>query len=148
MHARRFVRALPLIAVMSAACTSQPAPAEKPAEAPRPEWTADQSAQKYTDCWDQFNRKDWNAFRSCYGPTVAIEAVDSGRPVVSGLEAGIKDAQDFVAAFPDVTGSLQLVLASKDSVAGLAVVTGTHGGPRCRAPAASQSRPPTGRSAT
>ncbi|HEV8398160.1 MAG TPA: ester cyclase [Vicinamibacterales bacterium] len=107
----------------------QPAPAEKPAEPPKPAWTGDQSAQKYKDCWDQFNRKDWTAFRSCYGPAITVEAVDSGRPVVSGLDAAVKDAQDFVAAFPDVTGSVQLVLASKDSVAGLAVVSGTHGGP-------------------
>jgi predicted ester cyclase len=109
--------------------SSQPAPAEKPAEAPKPEWTADQSAQKYKDCWDQFNRKDWAAFRSCYGSGITVEAVDSGRPVVSGLDAAIKDAQDFAAAFPDVMGSVQLVLASKDTAAGLAVVTGTHGGP-------------------
>ena len=129
MHAPRMMKALTLIAVLSAACSSQPAPAEKPAEPPKPEWTASQSAQKYKDCWDQFNRKDWTAFRTCYGPAVTVEAVDSGRPVVSGLDAGVKDAQDFVAAFPDVMGGLQLVLASKDSVAGLAVVAGTHGGP-------------------
>jgi len=129
MLARRFMKALILLAVLSAACTSQPAPAEKPAEAPKPVWTGDQSAQKYKDCWDQFNRKDWNAFRSCYGATISVDAVDSGRPVVSGLDAAVRDAQDFVAAFPDVIGSVQLVLASKDAVAGLAVVTGTHGGP-------------------
>jgi len=129
MLARRFMKALTLLAVVSAACTSQPAPAEKPAEAPKPAWTGDQSAQKYKDCWDQFNRKDWTAFRSCYGSSIAVDAVDSGRPVATGLDAAVKDAQDFVAAFPDVIGSVQLVLASKDAVAGLAVVTGTHGGP-------------------
>jgi predicted ester cyclase len=128
MHARRFLKALTLTSVLSAAC-SQPAPAEKPAEAPKPEWTADQSAQKYKDCWDQFNRKDWTAFRSCYNPAITVEAVDSGRPVAGGLDAAIKDAQDFVAAFPDVAGAPQLVLASKDTVAGLAVIAGTHGGP-------------------
>jgi predicted ester cyclase len=110
-------------------CTSQPAPAEKPAEAPKPEWTADQSAQKYKDCWDQFNRKDWAAFRGCYGSAIQVEAVDSGRPVMSGLDAAVKDAQDFAAAFPDVAGAPQLVLASKSTVAGLSVVAGTHGGP-------------------
>ena len=129
MHARRLVKVLTLVAVLSAACTSKPAPAEKPAEPPKPAWTADQSAQKYKDCWDQFNRKDWNAFRSCYAPAVTVEAVDSGTPGVSGLDAAVKDAQDFVAIFPDIMGSLQLVLASKDAVAGLTVVTGTHGGP-------------------
>ena len=129
MHARRMMKALALMAVLSAACNSQPAPAEKPAEAPKPEWTADQSAQKYRDCWDQFNRKDWAAFRGCYGGAIQVDAVDSGRPVVSGLDAAVKDAQDFAAAFPDVTGAPQLVLASKSTVAGLSVVTGTHGGP-------------------
>lgn len=44
-------------------------------------------------------------------------------------DAAIKDAQDFAAAFPDVAGAPQLVLASKDTVAGLAVIAGTHGGP-------------------
>jgi predicted ester cyclase len=117
------------MAIVGAACSSQPAPAEKPAEPPKPAWTADQAAQKYSDCWDQFNRKDWTAFRSCYGSAITVEAIDSGRPAASGLDAAIKDAQDFAAAFPDVTGSPQLVLASKDSVAGLAIVSGTHGGP-------------------
>lgn len=129
MHGRRYLKALTLIAVMSAACSSQPAPAEKPAAPPKPAWTADQSAQKYKDCWDQFNKKDWNAFRSCYGAGVTVEAIDSGTPSVSGLDAAIKDAQGFVEVFPDITGSLQLVLASKDAAAGLAVVTGTHRGP-------------------
>ena len=129
MHARRTVKALALIALLSAGCSSQPAPAEKPAEPPKPEWTADQSAQKYKDCWDQFNRKDWNTFRNCYNPAISVEAVDSGRPVATGLDAAVKDAQDFGAAFPDVMGSPQLVLASKDAVAGLSVITGTHGGP-------------------
>jgi predicted ester cyclase len=123
------MKALTLMAVLSAACSSQPAPAEKPAEAPKPEWTADQSAQKYKDCWDQFNRKDWAAFRGCYGGAIQVDAVDSGRPAVSGLDAAVKDAQDFAAAFPDVAGAPQLVLASKSTVAGLSVVTGTHGGP-------------------
>ena len=129
MHARRTMKALTLMAVLSAACSSQPAPAEKPAEAPKPVWTAEQSAQKYKDCWDQFNRKDWAAMRGCYAPAITVDAVDSGRPVVSGLDAAIKDAQDFAAIFPDGAGSVQLVVASKDHVAGLAVINGTHGGP-------------------
>src|SRR5262245_50171192 len=116
MHVRRYVKTLTLLACLSAACSSQPAPAEKPAEAPKPVWTGDQSAQKYKDCWDQCNRKDWAAFRSCYGPSITVEAMDSGRPAASGLDAAIKDAQDFAAAFPDATGALQLVLASKDAV--------------------------------
>jgi len=129
MDARRSLTAVTLVVILGTACSSQPAPAEKPAEPPKPAWTADQAVLKYKDCWDQFNRKDWTAFRSCYGSAITVEAVDSGRPVVSGLDAAIKDAQDFAAAFPDVSGGLQLVLASKDSVAGLAVVSGTHGGP-------------------
>jgi predicted ester cyclase len=129
MHVRRTLKALTLMAVLTAACSSQPAPAEKPAEAPKPEWTADQSALKYKDCWDQFNRKDWAAFRGCYGSAIQVDAVDSGRPVVSGLDAAVKDAQDFAAAFPDAVGALQLVLASKSAVAGLSVITGTHAGP-------------------
>lgn len=129
MHARRTMTAVALMAVVVSAACSQPAPAEKPAEPPKPVWTAEQSVQKYQACWDQFNRKDWAAFRSCYGPAITVEAVDSGRPVMSGLDAAVKDAQDFAAMFPDGMGSVQLVLASKDAVAGLAVITGTHGGP-------------------
>ena len=130
MHARRSLQALTLTAILGTACSSQPAPAEKPAEAPpKPAATPEQRAQKYVDCWGLFSKKDWGPFRDCYGPSIQVEAVDSGRPVATGLDAAVKDAQDFVAAFPDVAGSVQLVLANGNAVAGLAVVTGTHGGP-------------------
>jgi predicted ester cyclase len=129
MYARRFLKALTLLAVSSAACTSQPAPAGAPAAPPKPEWTASQAAQNYSDCWDRFNRKDWATFRSCYGPAITVEAVDSGRPMATGIDAAVKDAQDLVSTFPDARGTMQLVLASKDAVAGLAIFTGTHGGP-------------------
>lgn len=102
--------------------------ASAPAQAPAPP-SVEERVAFYQECWDRFNAKAWESFAECYGADAQSENLDSGMPVARGRDAVVQGAKDFVAAFPDVTGSLQVVIANAQEIAALSLLTGTHTGP-------------------
>jgi steroid delta-isomerase-like uncharacterized protein len=102
--------------------------APKPPEPPPPKaMTAEETADWYQKCWAAFP-KDMAALKACFSDTASCEQVDSGMPAVTGADCIDKEAKVFADAFPDVSGSLQLVLVSGKNVASVVLVTGTHTG--------------------
>lgn len=92
--------------------------------------TPEQIFKRYSDCWGHFNAKNWDAFSLCYAPNPTSVWFDSGMPAATTRADIIeKQAKPFAAAFPDVTGTLQLTLANSNTVLGLAIMRGTHEGP-------------------
>jgi len=121
--------AVVVLTAMIGAC-GMPGPDEtsQTTETPAPPTTAARVAF-YQDCWNLFNTKAWDQFAACYTADAESENVDSGMPAARGTEAVLKGAKDFVAAFPDISGSLQLVVAGDQEIAALGLLTGTHTGP-------------------
>jgi predicted ester cyclase len=80
----------------------------------------------YTACWGHFNKRAWDQFKTCY----AKDALSTSSGLPDGHGPGIVDAHSrpFVAAFPDVAGAHQLVLASGNVVASVTLITGTNTG--------------------
>ncbi len=91
--------------------------------------SATERIASYQGCWDAFNTKDLDRLKDCFGDTIESEMVGSGMPVDRGPDAVDKSTRAFVAAFPDAKGSLQLILLEGNTLASLAVITGTHSGP-------------------
>src|SRR6187455_2823020 len=90
-------QALVAAAFVTVAACSEPAPPPPP-PAP-PVATAEQRAQWYQACWEQFNSKQWDQFQNCYSENAVSEAVDSTPPVINGrtaiIERGKADALTF-----------------------------------------------------
>ncbi len=120
---------LVVVAATAAACGGE-APKSETAAAPKelaPRTTADRAA-RYRECWDFFNKQSWDGFKSCYTDAAQSEQMGT-RPALNGADAIVADGKAFDQAFPDGHGSLRIVLAKDDTVAGLAIMTGTHDGP-------------------
>jgi predicted ester cyclase len=114
--------------VVTAACGSEPPKNDTAAPpAPKPK-TVQERVARYQECWDDFNKRSFDAFKGCYTDTATSEQMGS-RPALSGGDAIIADAKTFFEAFPDAAGTLRIVLAKEDTTAALAVLTGTHNGP-------------------
>ncbi len=131
-HFRMLAAALATMAAV--ACTSEPAKtdkAEMKAEAPPPPKpkTVDERIALYQRCWDDFNKKAFDSFKTCYADNITSEQMGSGQPAMSGPDATLAGAKQFAATFPDLEGKLQLVLAGTDGIVGIAQLNGTHGGP-------------------
>jgi predicted ester cyclase len=110
-----------------------PAPAAAPAEAPKPAApppaTADERSKWFKDCWAQFNSKDWAKFQGCYAENATSEQVDMGMPPLVGRANIIdKSAKVFGAAFPDLTGELELTLVSGNDILAVVLLKGTQKG--------------------
>jgi len=130
------------VALGGAACSStqpQPAPAA-PAAAPAPLTSAERAAW-YQACWGHFNAKAWDQFKACYADGIESEQIDSGRPVVKGVDAVLASTKELTTAFPDIRGSGQLILVNGDTLVSVYVLNGTHTGPLTGADG--QSLPPT-----
>jgi predicted ester cyclase len=110
---------------ITAACGSGPGQPAGSAAAPRVR-TAEERVARYRECWDYFNKKSWDLFKGCYTDQAESEQVDSGRPPAKGADAIVADAKTSVAGFPDMEGTLQLVLVNSDGVASLAQLNGTN----------------------
>ena len=113
--------------VAAAPAPAAPAEALKPA-APPPA-TADERSKWFKDCWAQFNSKDWAKFQGCYAENATSEQVDMGMPPLVGRANIIdKSAKVFGAAFPDLTGELELSLVSGNDILAVVLLKGTHKG--------------------
>jgi predicted ester cyclase len=121
--------AVVVLTAMIGAC-GMPGPEETSpaAEAPAAP-TATERVAFYQDCWNLFNTKAWDQFAACYTADAESENVDSGMPVARGTDAVVQGAKDIVGAFPDINGSLQLVVVGEREIAALGLLTGTHTGP-------------------
>jgi predicted ester cyclase len=94
----------------------------------------------YTSCWGHFNKRAWDDFKGCYAKDAF--STSSGLPDGHGPGSVEVHAKPFVAAFPDVAGAQQLILASGSTVASITLITGTNSGP-LKTPAG--ELPPTGK---
>ena len=115
------------LAGLASACSSPapaPAPKEQPA-APKP-ITADERVKWYQGCWDAFNQKKMAELKQCYAGNAT--ALDGAGKTVTGPDAIIASAEDFVKTFPDVRGDGQLILSNGTHIAGVYLLTGTNSG--------------------
>lgn len=118
-----------VVALVTVGCGgSQPATTEQAPAAPKVATSAERVAW-YQNCWNLFNGKSWEAFRGCYADDVESVQKDASMATAKGPDAVVASAQQFAAAFPDIKGSLQLILASGDTIASLALMTGSHTAP-------------------
>jgi len=115
-----------MAAVIAAAACSEPAPPPPP---PAPPNTAETRAQRYQECWNQFNDKAWDKFQTCYTDTAVSESADSTPATFTGRPAIIERAKMEAGAFPDRRGEVRLVLVNNEHVASIAMYTGTNTGP-------------------
>jgi predicted ester cyclase len=122
-RAWRVVAAAALVTLV--AC-SEPAPPPPP-PAP-PVATAEQRAQWYQACWDQFNNKQWDQFQNCYSENAVSEAVDSTPSSTNGRTAIIEHGKADAVTFPDRRGEVRLVLVNGDHIASVALFTATNTG--------------------
>ena len=87
-----------------AASATSSSGAEAVASAPL---TSDRIVKRYSECWGYLNAKNWDAFSRCYAPNPTSVWFDSGmRPATSRADIIEKQAKPFVAAFPDIAGTL------------------------------------------
>jgi predicted ester cyclase len=85
--------------------------------------------QRYGECWNFINTKQWEQFGQCYAPDAVSTWLDSGMPqATSRADIIEKQAKPFMAAFPDWAGERQLTLANGRTVLSLALTRGTHEG--------------------
>jgi predicted ester cyclase len=85
-------------------------------------------ADKYGECWQLFNKAQWDDFTKCYG--AATVSVAPGQPEAKGATAIVdKHAKPLKGAMPDVNGELQLMLVNGRNAATIALMRGTHTGP-------------------
>jgi predicted ester cyclase len=86
--------------------------------------------KSYLDCWQAFNDGAWDKFTACYSDKAKSHLVDSGMPDLVGPKDIVeKNAKLYKAAFPDMKGTVQLVLVSGHNFYAVAHVTGTNTGP-------------------
>ena len=103
-----------------------PAEAKKEEQKPVP-LTAEQKVKAYQDGWAAFNAKDFAKFQSIWADNATAEILDMGQPKV-GPAAIADNAKNFAAAFPDVTGELELTLINGNNAVGLLLMRGTQKG--------------------
>jgi len=85
-------------------------------------------ADRYAECWQLFNQKNWDQFSKCYSKDALSTA--PGLPPAKGAAQIIeKHARLIATAMPDVAGELQLTLANGNHVFTVALIRGTHTGP-------------------
>jgi hypothetical protein len=112
------------VVILAGAC-SEPAPAAPPAPVVK---TAQERAQFYQECWNQFNNKAWDTFQNCYTADATSESVDSNPAVVTGRAAIIETAKQ-AAAVPGSSWRVRLLLVNGSPGATIALYTGTNTGP-------------------
>ncbi|MEQ1756750.1 MAG: ester cyclase [Vicinamibacterales bacterium] len=118
-----------VVGVVAAGCGgSQPATTEQAPAAPKVATSAERVAW-YQNCWSLFNSKSWEAFKGCYADEIESVQKDMTMATAKGPDAVLASSQQFATAVPDLKGALQLVLTSGDTIASLALMTGTNSGP-------------------
>ncbi len=103
--------------------------AAEPETPPKSEWTGDDTAKAFQDCWAAQNEKDVAKFTGCYGAEAEFAYVDFAPAMqAKGAEAVAGLTKMWWTAFPDVTGQAQLVLANGSNFAAIVLMTQTNSG--------------------
>lgn len=95
--------------------------------APANKTTADLQAD-FLGCWNDLDAAKWDAYKQCYADTATYE-MPGGAITARGADAIVARAKALGAAFPDLKGQVQLMLANGNHVAAFTLVTGTNTGP-------------------
>jgi SnoaL-like polyketide cyclase len=85
--------------------------------------------QWYQDCWGDFNAKKWDLFKQCYAPNATSQQPGYGKPAVSGVDAIVKSAQDFIKTFPDGHGEGLMILVNGNRITSIYLLKATNTGP-------------------
>ena len=93
------------------------------------EISPEQKRDMYLGCWSFFNSRKLEKIVDCYHEDATFEVVGSQCPIAKGPAAYLERLSDFLLAFPDATGKLQLTLTFENTVVGVALIRGTHTGP-------------------
>ncbi len=104
-------------------------PAETPAQPPPPppkKLTTEELIKAHDACFAAFVAKDEKKYTDCYTAESTDELVDSGMPVAKGAQQALESAKQFWNAFPDLSGAIAMNLGNGNSLAVVAVVTGTN----------------------
>jgi predicted ester cyclase len=107
--------------------------AAPPPPPPKPEppktLVGEDLARRYLECWQAFDRSDWDTFGECFAEDAVRSFPDSRQADLKGPEAIIEgSAKPFKEAFPDAKGTPQLVLVNDRDVSSITWVSGTHNG--------------------
>jgi predicted ester cyclase len=93
-----------------------------------PALTGQALVDRYRACWTLFNQKSWDEFARCYAPDARSMA--PGLPEARGGKQILeKHARSIAAAFPDITGEQQLIVADGKRLMSVTLMRGTHTGP-------------------
>jgi predicted ester cyclase len=119
-------------APVATAVTDKPATATAVAAeptTPKGEWTGDDTAKAFQDCWAAQNAKDEEKFIACYGAEADFAYVDFAPAMkATGADAVAGLTKMWWTAFPDVTGQAQLLLTNGSNFAAVVLMTQTNTG--------------------
>jgi predicted ester cyclase len=103
------------------ACSSRRGDETDPTLNPTVKW--------YLGCWNAFNQKKWDQFKSCYADNATSQQVGYGKASVTAPDAILTASQDLAKTFPDIRGDALLVLVNGSRVASILLLNGTNTGP-------------------
>src|SRR5439155_16424758 len=110
--------ALALGGLVSACGSPQPKESLVP---PKP-LTAEERVRWYQTCWNDFNEKKWDDFKTCYAPVATSQQPGQGKPYLTGPAEIVAAWQDFEKSFPDIRGEGQLILINGNHIAGISLL--------------------------
>lgn len=90
--------------------------------------TAEGLEKRYEECWGFYNDSKYDDFKACFAAGGVNDVPGSGGPDLTRDQV-IANLKEFKTAMPDQKGSVQLAIASGNTVIGVALLTGTQSGP-------------------
>jgi predicted ester cyclase len=135
MRTRKYLVAAALFVALAgvvwASACSAPEPTAAPAKdqpaTPKP-IMAEERVKWYQDCWNDFNDKKWDEFKTCYATNATSQQVGYGKDV-TGPDAIVGSSAEFAKSAPDVRGEGQLILVNGPHIASAFILKGTSSGP-------------------
>ena len=110
---------------------TQPTEPAKPTEPPAPppkKLTTEELVKAHDACFAAFLAKDEKKMTDCYTADATAEMVDSGMPAAKGQAANVQEDRALWTGFPDIAGGTVANIASGNTLAHIAVITGTNTG--------------------
>lgn len=126
--------------VLCFACEEKPAPAPKVEAKPQPAPVVAKKeeavkplegqalADLYTSCWKSYSEGAWDKFGSCYAEDATSTFLDSGQPELKGRDAVLANIKQERPAFPDISGTPEIVLVNGRQIATIGFISGTNKG--------------------